>query len=206
MLFDTYSFEETVRNLPFEKDGVYTHLKLNKQVHLLYKECQIKDSLSELNSKNTLSVSKTFVKKVFAGGLRVDLGTKRAAIHELKKLLHLSVDDDETISSFRAYDVKEVYFSPELSGFSYYPKCLITTVRQFKPLHLSDIRTNNEFVQLGILVEAQADVYISDKDGNNATFLTRFVNKDTFHPEELVKAFPNLKVEIGICKEPILTY
>lgn len=93
MLFDTYSCEETVRNLPFEKDGVYTHLKLNKHVHLLYKECQIKDSLVELNSRNTLSASKPLVKKVFSGGLRVDLGTKSTAVDELKKLLYLSVDD-----------------------------------------------------------------------------------------------------------------
>lgn len=205
MLFDTYSCEETVRNLPFEKDGVYTHLKLNRHVHLLYKECNIKDSLVELNSRNTLSTSKPLVKKVFSGGLRVDLGTRSTAVDELKKLLCLSVDDDEAVSSFRAYDIKEVYFTQELSGFNYYPKCLITTIRQFKPLHLSDM-SSNKFVQLSILVETQADVYISDKDGNNTNFLTRFVNRDTFHPEELIKAFPNLKVEVGICKKPILSY
>ena len=66
--------------------------------------------------------------------------------------------------------------------------------------------TSNKFVQLSILVETQADVYISDKDGNNTSFLSRFVNRDIFHPEELIKAFPNLKVEIGICKKPLLSY
>lgn len=203
MLLDAYSL--AVGGLPFEEMGVYTHLKLNKKLHLLYKECKIKKSLIEPNSSDPLSISIPLVKKVFNGGLRVDLETKKVAVDELKKLLCLSANDDEAVSSFRAYDVKEVYFTQEISKFSYYPKCLMTTIRQFNPLYLSD-KNSNKSVQLDILIETQAKVYISREDGSHTALLKTFVNKDILHPEKLARAFPSLKAEIADYKEPILIY